>query len=226
MLLGLIPDDVPRAGLDIGCGTGETARLIAPHMDRVDAIDPSAAMLKQARALSDATTNVTWIESYFETAPLRPPYGIAVAAESLHWTDWPVSLPRIAAALAPGAVLLNVGRDTVPPAWSQSLLELIGEYSTNRDFRPFDLMEELQSRGLYQLKGEWRSSELPIEQTVDAYIETIHSQNGFSRDRMTAAAASAFDDGVRALLESHGHVDTVPLRAFSRAFWGRPQAPP
>ena len=83
VLLDRIPDSAPRAVLDIGCGTGETARLIAPHVDSVDAVDPFQAMLQKAQALADPTANINWIHDYFEAAPLNPPYGLAVAAESL-----------------------------------------------------------------------------------------------------------------------------------------------
>ena len=43
-----------------------------------------------------------------ETAPLDPPYVLAVAGESLHWMEWSVVLPRLAEALEPGALLDRV----------------------------------------------------------------------------------------------------------------------
>ena len=41
---------------------------------------------------------------------------------------------------------------------------------------------------------------VPIQQSVAHYIESIHSRNGFSRERMTAADAQAFDGAMTELL--------------------------
>ncbi|MBV9172104.1 MAG: hypothetical protein JOZ81_18680 [Chloroflexi bacterium] len=37
--LGELATDHPRRVLDIGCGTGDIARLLAPLVDQVDAVD-------------------------------------------------------------------------------------------------------------------------------------------------------------------------------------------
>ena len=47
ILEGLIVD-TPRIVLERGCGLGEIARQIAAQVERVDAGDPSQAMLKRA----------------------------------------------------------------------------------------------------------------------------------------------------------------------------------
>ncbi|HZC26790.1 MAG TPA: class I SAM-dependent methyltransferase, partial [Actinopolymorphaceae bacterium] len=52
---GLLVRQLPpgcRTALDVGCGTGHFARRLARHRIEVDALDPSADTLKQARALS------------------------------------------------------------------------------------------------------------------------------------------------------------------------------
>ena len=83
--------------LDAGCGTGDLARRLASLVDTVDAVDQSAAMLAQARALPGGdAANLTWIESPIETAALGPPYGLVVAGESVHWFDWERRFPRFA----------------------------------------------------------------------------------------------------------------------------------
>lgn len=40
----------PRIVLDIGCGTGDVARPLAPLVERVDAVDQSAAMIEIGRS--------------------------------------------------------------------------------------------------------------------------------------------------------------------------------
>ncbi len=48
VLRGLITDAAP-AVLDVGCGTGDIARRLSPLVERVDAVDVSAAMIEQGR---------------------------------------------------------------------------------------------------------------------------------------------------------------------------------
>src|SRR5260221_10094883 len=60
-LAQLIADE-PRVVLDVGCGTGELARHLAPKVERVDAVDFSAGMLELGRRLAgDSAGNVNWI---------------------------------------------------------------------------------------------------------------------------------------------------------------------
>src|SRR5690348_1663385 len=88
VLAGLIVDE-PRAVLDVGTGTGEIARNLIGHAERIDAVDPSAPMLTRARMLRGGNSpKIAWILGMAETAPLSPPYGLITAASSLHWMEW------------------------------------------------------------------------------------------------------------------------------------------
>ena len=72
--------------LDAGCGPGKIARVLAPMVERVDAVDPSASMLDVGRSLPNgAQPNIQWVRGTIEEAPLCPPYGLAVAGASFHW---------------------------------------------------------------------------------------------------------------------------------------------
>ena len=63
------------------------------------------------------------------------PYDLVVAAESLHWMEWNVVLPRIAAWLRSGAWLcLVLDRSLVNEPWMREIPALIARYSTNREF--------------------------------------------------------------------------------------------
>jgi SAM-dependent methyltransferase len=48
-LLGRVLVDEPRIVLDLGCGTGVIARQMAPIVERIDAVDISAAMIDEGR---------------------------------------------------------------------------------------------------------------------------------------------------------------------------------
>src|SRR5439155_27011914 len=112
-------------------------------VDGIDAVDASAAMIERGRHLpggGDARLN--WILAPAETAPLRPPYGLVVAASSLHWMDWDVVLPRIKSTVAPGAFLAIFDDNSMPPLWHAQLDAIIPRYSTNREFEPYWLLDE------------------------------------------------------------------------------------
>lgn len=215
----------PSVALDAGCGTGDIARLLAPSMERVDAVDVSAPMIEAGQRLPGGDApNLRWLVGALEDAPLSPPYGLIVCGESLHWMDWAAVLPRFHAALAPGAWLAMAGRIEEESPWSGQLRALINQYSTNHDYQPYSLREELRKRGLYREKGEaWMKPET-FAQPIADYIESIHSRNGFSRDRMTPENADAFDASVRALITPYAPGGVVTLRVSGGVRWGEPLA--
>ncbi|HEX9036048.1 MAG TPA: class I SAM-dependent methyltransferase [Ktedonobacterales bacterium] len=214
----------PSIVLDIGCGTGDIARRLAPLVERLDAVDISAPMIAAGKSLpSGDAPNLHWQVGALEDAPLDPPYGLIVAGESLHWMEWSVVMPRLRGALAPGARLALVGRAEVPAPWTEEFFALIRRSSTNRDFQPYDLIEELTSRGLYEVEGGAQTEPVRFNQSIDVYIESIHSRNGFSRDRMTPADVAAFDAAARALIAPHAPDGMVTLHIRAELRWGQPQ---
>ena len=52
----------------------------------------------------------------------------------------------------------------------------------------------------------------------------IHSQNGFSRELMTAESAAAFDSEVTAAITPFASENEVSLELTSTVTWGRPLA--
>jgi SAM-dependent methyltransferase len=228
LLAGLIAGE-RRVVLDVGAGTGDVARRlaqVAPLVERVDAVDWSPAMIALGRQLPGGDdSRLRWITGRAEEAPLDSPYGLVTAGESLHWMDWAVVLPRFAAALAPGGLLAIVGRDYRSVPWGAEQLALIRRYSTNPDYVAVDLIAELSRRGLFTQSGEWQSEPFAFTQSVEDYIEALHSTSSFSRERMASADVVAFDEALRALLGSHA-VDgrVVTSRVVGHAVWGTPHA--
>jgi len=222
-LLETLIRDTPRVVLDAGCGRGEIARGLVGQVARVDAVDPSVAMLAAGRALPGGDNpRLRWIAGPLETAPLTPPYALVVAASSLHWMEWAVVLPRIGAALTPGGVLALVSSETLPPPWAAGLQPIINRYSTNRAYQPYNLLDELAHRGLFAPSGQATVAPIAFSQSLVAYIEAFHSMNGFSRRRMSAAAATDFDQAVAALVAPHCPNGLIHLTVGATVAWGRP----
>lgn len=82
--------------IDAGCGAGHTAAHVAPHVDRVFAVDLSAAMLQQAAVVcaEQGLTNVEFVQGDVETldATLHsrthaPIDAIVSRFSAHHWPD-------------------------------------------------------------------------------------------------------------------------------------------
>ncbi len=216
----------PGTALDVGAGTGEIARRLVGRAVAIDAVDPSVGMVARGRALPGGDhPALRWIVGRVEDASLRPPYGLIVAAASLHWTDWRVALPRLRDLLAPGAVLTIVELREQPNPWDDALLRAIRKYSTNRAFRPYDLVAELNERGLFREIGRRLTAPVALTQPLDAYVESFHARNGLSRDRMTPENAAAFDRLVKAMVAPHAVDGSVCLEVWGDVVWGIPGGP-
>ncbi len=226
VILARLLTDGPYAVLDAGCGSGDLTLGMLDHfpaLERLDAVDVSAEMVAagQKRA-GDDDHRVHWQVSPIETGRLTPPYALITAGESLHWMDWSVVMPRFHHALLPGCFLAIAGRHERRSEWSDELLKIVQRYSTNRDFQPYNLIDELSARRLFTAVGQ--ASTLPVThtQSVDDHIESWHSRNGLSRDRMTSEAADNFDREARELLANGGHKTTVAFDVVGTVTWGLP----
>lgn len=83
---------------DVGCGTGNAAELIAPHVERVVAVDRSDAMLDAARKRLRGLRNVEFAEGEMEKLPLKDrSVDAIVAVMVLHHVPDPGAAVREAA---------------------------------------------------------------------------------------------------------------------------------
>lgn len=223
LLEGLMVD-TPRIVLELGCGLGEITRRLAARVERVDAVDPSHAMIAMAQTLpGGAHRHVHWFCCTAEDFAYGSEYALVIAAESLHWMDWQRVLPVVRASLSPSgrlAIILGRRLDTVP--WWGALHLLIPLYSTNREFKPYDLLEELARRHLFHPEGRTTTTPVPFHQSVDAYIESWHSRNGFSRDRMGTWRALSFDEHIRDIITPYAHEGILCYDIQVELAWGVP----
>jgi len=224
MLTGLITDE-PHAVLDVGCGTGNIARSLVRLLERVDAVDFSLTMIEKGRSLPGGDhPNLNWIHGCAEDAPLNPPYALVTAGQALHWMDWDIVLPRFREALTPRGYLAIVDTRELPLPWTGELGQIIKRSSTNPDYQPINLIEELEKRRLFHLLGEKKTAPVSFAQSIDDYVKSFHSMSSLSRQHMTAHTASAFDDEIRALLSKFGATSKVEMQVVGTVLWGVPES--
>jgi ArsR family transcriptional regulator len=107
-ILGLIDPSLTVG--DLGCGTGQLAETVAPHVHRVIAVDASDDMLTAARARLGKVSNVDLRKGDLEALPI--PAGeldAAVMSLVLHYSPDPArALAEVARVLQPGGRVLIV----------------------------------------------------------------------------------------------------------------------
>ena len=213
----------PRTVLDAGCGSGAITRGLVAFASRVDAVDPSEAMLREARRLTGQEPRIRWILGRAEDAPLAPPYGLITAGASIHWMDPEVVMPRFRDALAPVARLAIVDMENVHPEGPHrdEFVSVIRRHSALEHHDDFGaLLAKLESTGHFARDGEHRTRPVPFEQSVDDYMAMLSSTSSLSRATL-GERADAFEREARAVLARH-HIDRIRFDVVGMVVWGRP----
>ncbi|MEZ4868290.1 MAG: class I SAM-dependent methyltransferase [Caldilineaceae bacterium] len=230
LLAGLIDRmSSPIRILDAGCGTGQMTQGLLPHADRIDAVDISAAMIAAGKQMAyGADPRIHWIVGSIDEVAFNPPYALIVAAASLHWMPWAVTLPRFAQVLSKDGYLALVEVRSAPNAWNDALTPILAQYSMNQDFQPYNMLTvaaELQQQGLFRQLGVTETASIAFRQSITDWVEAFHATNGFSRDRMDIARAAEFDKHVRQIITKHCPNGMVEQQIGARIVFGKPLAP-
>jgi trans-aconitate methyltransferase len=222
VLAGLISEQ-PGTVLDLGAGEGALARPLAGLVDRVDAVDISAAMVAAGRRRPGGDQpNLHWIVGAAETAPLGGPYALVTAGASLHWMSLPELLPRLRNAMTDGAYFTVVEHDVCEEPWRLGLLEVIRRHSRQQAYNAdFSVVNELSASGLWTETGRVRTAAVPFRQRVADYIEALHSTSSLARELMPTDEAAAFGEGIAGLVEPHADHGVLELTIVADLAWGR-----
>jgi SAM-dependent methyltransferase len=101
--------------LDVGCGPGVLAVLLAAGFDSVIGLEPDPAMLAEAEAHArrSGVDDVTWIAGRAEQIPTLalPPVRLATFGQSFHWTDRIPVAEAVYDLLEPGGSIALVTHD-------------------------------------------------------------------------------------------------------------------
>ncbi len=216
--------------LDLGCGPGKIALVLANRFTAVDAVDPSGPLL-QAGQVSDEGrhSNIRWLQSTSEAANLVGPYDLVTAGASLHWMRHEVVFPRLAAGLSQGGVMAVIAGDGANDApwegeWGAFLTDWIARMGGRYDKAGFG-----QAMNAYAPWMDVQGRETfsyAHEQLIEDFIACQHSRETWARARMGTELAREFDDDLRRLLVPHTQGGLLRFSVTSALVWGRPRAEP
>ena len=128
--------DGTQTVLDLGCGTGQLALPLAPHVARVHAVDPEPAMLDEGQRLATerGLDNIAWRrgDSYHLNTLELPTVDLVTMGASFHWTDREALLAALDTLVAArGAVVVVSGGapgEQTPPPWADTIGEVRTRY--------------------------------------------------------------------------------------------------
>ncbi|WP_037868685.1 class I SAM-dependent methyltransferase [Streptomyces sp. SPB074] len=117
----------PGPVLDVGCGSGDLARLLARRASAVTAIDADPGIVARAREASPAAAVTFTVADALDREAAPGPYTAVTCVAVLHHLPLAEAFASFRARLAPGGVLVVVGlyRETTPADRAVSLLALL-----------------------------------------------------------------------------------------------------
>jgi SAM-dependent methyltransferase len=225
----------PRFLLDAGCGPGKIVRGLVDQIDRADAVDSSAEMLHIARSLpAGGDPKIRWVSARIEEAELSPPYGLIVAAASIHWMEMDRVLPRFREALAPGAFLAVLDGDApIDPPWEGETTRFMLDFLENIEGeRPKwwanagqRLRQPILVHPAFECVGAVISKPVLVAQNITDFLRCEHSRATWSEEYLGEKASSQFDEGLRELLTPFASDGILTFSVQTRVEWGRIVSP-
>jgi SAM-dependent methyltransferase len=220
-LLELVPPLLgvarPRLVVDLGCGTGLSARFWAGHADAVVGVEPNHAMRAFAeRATDDA--NVSYVSgSGYATGLADASADIVTASQSLHWMRPERVFPEIGRILRDGGVLCAYEYFALQtPLWEPEAA-WSAVRARKRELRTrLGLLEQIWpvSRGRLEASGIFR----------DVRELAVHSVEEGDGDRLVGLALS--EGSMTTLLEAGVTEEEVGIDALRAAARAMPEPVP
>jgi len=211
--------------VDLGCGPGKVAGELAPHFARTLALDPSAAMIAEARRLHSAQ-GISWLHASAEDAPLPVRIDLVTAGTSIHWMEHAVLFPRLAERTSLFATLWV---ETPPdPPWEPAYRRLMTDWlgRIGQVYDPINFPKRILDYEAWLDKQGHETFNAPFSQTVEDFVTAQHSTATFSRARMGAGLAEEFARDLRAALAPHAQDGLLAFETKSTLVWGRPRSSP
>ncbi|MFO1012765.1 MAG: methyltransferase domain-containing protein [Caulobacteraceae bacterium] len=212
--------------LDLGCGPGKIAIRLAEDFGAVDAIDPSAPMLEAARALGAHRRNIDWRLGMAETASRSGPYDLVTAGASLHWMDHSIVFPRLFDSMSPTGLIAVISVDEAPldawdGLWRTFLEDWLRRVGQTPDWPGRKVVGALHEPWMDILGREVITH--TVRQSAADFAAAQHARATWTRSRMGADLAAAFDEDLSKRLKPHEKDGLVSFEVTCTLLWGRPR---
>ena len=212
-----------QRALDVGTGTGTIARGLALNGLRVDAIDPSDALMAQARELDEqASVSITYHVGKAEALPFAgASFDLVTAGQCWHWFDRAKAAAEAARVLAPQGRLVIAHLDWLPlpgnmvEATEDLIRSHAPDWTLGRGTGLYPAwLADMAAAGFGDL--ETASFDIVQPYTHEGWRGRIRASAPISAS-MDAAAANRFDQALEALLKERFPED--PLLVPHRVWW-------
>jgi len=206
-----------RDVLDVGCGTGISARLFQAAGCRVTGVDPDPRMAEQARQ-GGTETEVAKFEDW---SPAGRTFDAVIAAQAWHWVDPVAGAAKAAAVLRPGGRLAVFWNAFDPPtglreAFAEVFRRVLPDSPSGGFWaRPavdvyragcVKVADAIRQSGEFGEPEEWLSYwERPY--TRDEWLDLVPTTGGFTRH--PAAIQQEILDGLGAAVDAAGATFTM-----------------
>jgi ubiquinone/menaquinone biosynthesis C-methylase UbiE len=167
--------------LDVGCGTGKVARVLAERgLARVWGVDPSAEMLAEARERVPSSVGLKLGAA--ERLPFKDgAFDAAVLWTVVHLIQRPLAFAELYRVLAPGGrlAIVTFAPEHFTSYWQNEFFPSIAKIDLARHPSPEQLSEELQAAGFEAprlvrlLQASELSRELALERIRGRAISTF-----------------------------------------------------
>ncbi len=196
--------------VDVGCGDGSLARMLARKGARVTGIDVSVPLLHQARA-ADAVGDEQYIEGKAEDLPLDPSSAdIVVFFNSLHHVDeMATALQEAARVLKPGGVLY-VTEPLAQGSYFEVMKPVHDETEVRR--RAYEALQQAAEHAFEAVSEIFHLNAMPVK-SFEAFESRIVTVNPETRPLLEALHARLRTDFERLGQQTEdGWVFDQPMR--------------
>jgi ubiquinone/menaquinone biosynthesis C-methylase UbiE len=194
--------------LEVGCGTGRLAVALAERGARVWGVDPSAAMLAQARAT--AGRRVGFKQGRAEALPFKDGwFERAVLRLVVHLVDRPLALPELARVLVPAgrAAIATFVPEHFERYWLTAVFPEVAEIDRARFPTPATLTAELRDAGFGSVRARTLTQRIrlsrddALERICGRYISTLRLLDDETLAAGLARAGRVLPEEIESVLE-------------------------
>ncbi|XP_050733652.1 putative methyltransferase DDB_G0268948 isoform X4 [Eriocheir sinensis] len=222
-----------EAAADVGCGSGQSTHVLAPHFNTVTGLDISPAQITEAVKLGK-TSSVSFRVSGAESLPFPDnSLQLVMAGQACHWFDMPKFLKEVDRVLVPGgvvalycyllprvvdphlgerlsAMISEVYDDLLAGCWGEGVKDVNDCYRDPKFTIPYPDSSRDDS---HSLMTESSVAELTLSMTAWSGFNTYRERNGeaaaqkllddFQKKVMTTLGVSTPPENTRLQLDTH-----------------------